>query len=84
MKIRMKTTLPGSIDGIRVATYSEGVEYDLTASPGERTLAAAFIGADLAEEVKPETKPPEQKVVQAPENKAMAAAPQNKSTKQHK
>jgi hypothetical protein len=51
MKIRMLSTTPGSVDGIRVATYEAGVEYDLTGSIGERDLASAFLGADMAEAV---------------------------------
>jgi hypothetical protein len=48
MKIRMKTTAPGSIDGIRVTSYEADTEYDLTATTGERDLAAAFVGAGFA------------------------------------
>jgi hypothetical protein len=50
MKIIMSTTAPGSVDGIRVATYEAGTEYDLTATSGERELAVAFVGAGLAAE----------------------------------
>lgn len=52
MKILMLKTESGSVDGIRVSTYFAGEEYDLSDSPGARALAAAFIGAGLAEEVK--------------------------------
>lgn len=51
MKILMLAGAPGSIDGFRVAPYEAGQEYDLTTSAGARDLAAAFIGAGLAEEV---------------------------------
>lgn len=49
MKIRMTQTTPGSVDGIRVQSYEAGQEYDLSATAGERELAAAFVNADLAE-----------------------------------
>lgn len=51
MKIRMLTTERGSVDGVRVASYVADQEYDLTATPGARALAEAFVGAGLAEEV---------------------------------
>lgn len=51
MKIIMTRSAPGSVDGIRVANYEVGTEYDLTATAGERDLAAAFVGAGMAEEV---------------------------------
>jgi len=51
MKIVMKDTVPGSVDGINIAIYEAGQEYHLTATAGERELAEAFVGADLAEEV---------------------------------
>jgi len=51
MQIRMLITAPGSVDGIRVASYVADQEYDLTATAGERDLAAAFVGSGLAEEV---------------------------------
>lgn len=51
MKITMLQAAPGSIDGIRVATYESGTEYDLTATDGARDLAQAFVGAGLAVEV---------------------------------
>jgi hypothetical protein len=46
----MTVTTPGSTDGIRVVTYEADTEYDLTATDGERDLAAAFVGAGLAVE----------------------------------
>lgn len=52
MKIRMLTTAPGSVDGFRVSVYEVMHVYDLTASAGARDLAAAFVGAELAEEVR--------------------------------
>lgn len=51
MNILMLSTQPGSVDGIRVASYEEGREYDLTGTAGAQELAAAFVGAGLAEEV---------------------------------
>jgi hypothetical protein len=51
MKIVMKETADGSVDGISTATYKAGEEYDLTATAGARDLAEAFVGAGLAEEV---------------------------------
>ena len=51
MLIRMLSTAPGSVDGIRVACYEADQEYDLTATAGARALAAAFVGAGFAEEV---------------------------------
>lgn len=51
MKVLMLSSAPGSIDGIRVAQYEAGQEYDLTATAGARDLAVAFVGAGLAEEV---------------------------------
>jgi hypothetical protein len=58
MLIRMLSTAPGSVDGIRVAQYEAGLEYDLTATAGSRDLAEAFVGADLAEEVGTKSAPP--------------------------
>lgn len=51
MKILMLSTVPGSVDGIRVASFEADQEYDLTATEGARALAAAFVGAGLANEV---------------------------------
>jgi hypothetical protein len=51
MTIRMLSTTPGSVDGIRVATYEAGVEYALDGSSGEQELARAFVDAGLAEQV---------------------------------
>lgn len=48
MRIRMLKTTPGSVDGIKISTYEAEQEYDLTATHGERQLAAAFVGAGLA------------------------------------
>lgn len=69
MKITMLKTAPGSVDGIRVATYEAGAEYDLTATDGERDLAAAFVAAGLAEKAAPA---PLNKAAPAPQNKAAA------------
>jgi hypothetical protein len=49
MKILMSQTEPGSVDGIRTAVYAAGVKYDLSATDGERLLAAAFVAAGMAE-----------------------------------
>lgn len=57
MKIRMTTTENGSTDGIRVTVYQDGVEYDLSATAGERDLASAFVGAGMAVEVIAEADP---------------------------
>jgi hypothetical protein len=51
MHIRMLKTAGGSTDGIRVKSYDEGQEYDLSGTAGARELAESFVGADLAEEV---------------------------------
>lgn len=51
MHIRMLKTADGSVNGIRVQPYDEGVEYDLSQTAGARDLAQAFVGAGLAEEV---------------------------------
>lgn len=51
MHIRMTNTEYGSVDGIRVASYEAGQEYDLTATAGAQALAAAFVAAGLAQEM---------------------------------
>lgn len=51
MNIRMLKTENGSVDGIRTAVYEADSEHSLTATKGERDLAAAFVAAGLAEEV---------------------------------
>lgn len=84
MKIKMLKTEKGSTDGLKVGTYEQGQEYDLSSTSGERELAAAFIGARMAEHVVDEPTAPvviaEEKAAPAPEeNKAMAAAPENKA-----
>lgn len=58
MKIVMKESVPGSVDGINTAVYEARHEYDLTGSDGERDLAAAFVGAGFAEEVKAKSASP--------------------------
>jgi hypothetical protein len=81
MKIRMLKTENGSVDGIRVKAYEQGVEYDLTNTQGERELAAAFVAAGMAEEVEDTPTAPllEQKAGPiAEENKAEPLAPENK------
>jgi len=51
MHIRMLKTENGSVDGIRVASYEGGADYVLGATDGERSLAAAFVGAGCAVEL---------------------------------
>lgn len=51
MHIIMTSTQKGSVDGTTVAEYVEGQQYDLTATKGERELAAAFVDAGMAREV---------------------------------
>lgn len=70
MKITMNRSVPGSLDGIRVTDYVAGVEYDLTASPGARSLAAALVAAGMAVEVT--AKPVEAKAIE-PEVEALSA-----------
>jgi hypothetical protein len=70
MKIRMTKTAPGSVDGIRVQQYEAGVEYDLSASAGERDLAVAFVGAGFADPVDGKPQP-----VAVPEAAEMEVAP---------
>ena len=48
MRIRMLKTENGSVDGIRVTSYEGGAEYVLASTDGERSLAAAFVGAGCA------------------------------------
>lgn len=57
MKIRMLKTEHGSVDGIRVAEYIDGNDYDLSATDGERELAAAFLAAGFAESADEPQKP---------------------------
>lgn len=73
MRIKMLRTERGSVDGVRVAVYRAGEEYDL-ASPGGRDLATAFIGAGVAVEIGEATK-----ADAPPTNKAVAGAPENKA-----
>lgn len=83
MKIKMHSTQYGSIDGIRIQSYLEGTEYDLSFNAGARSLARAFVDAGFAIEVcasdmanQSETKA----ILQAPENK-MRMATENKHAK---
>jgi hypothetical protein len=62
MKINMLRTVPGSINGITIQTFDEGVEYDL---PNE--LADAFILKGYAENLEAEQM--EQKVVEPEQTK---------------
>lgn len=48
MKIRMLSTAPGSVDGIRVVRYRADQEYDLGETEGALDLAAAFVASKLA------------------------------------
>lgn len=81
MKIVMLRTERGSVDGVRIASYEAGQEYDLTATAGARDLAKAFIGAELAREVgakptlaaDPEPADVDASQVPAPEADAVAA-----------
>lgn len=89
MKIRMLSTQNGSLDGIKVAKYEAGVEYDLSATAGGRALAQAFVGACMAVEVSalpavPAESQSEPVAVEpgehpTPEAKAIDAAPENKA-----
>ncbi|WP_323396277.1 Rho termination factor N-terminal domain-containing protein [Acetobacterium wieringae] len=62
MKIKMIKTVPGSLNGITIQTFDEGVEYDLP-----KELADAFILKGYAENL--EAGPMEQKVIEPEENK---------------
>lgn len=82
MKIQMLSTQKGSVDGIHIATYAADSIHDLSASKGERELAAAFVGAGMAAEViegtvqqRPDDSHPGESV------KAIEAAPENKMVK---
>lgn len=52
VKIRMKSTHQGSIDGRHPRPFVEGQEYDLGATQRELELAKVFIEQKWAEEVK--------------------------------
>jgi hypothetical protein len=62
MRIRMLKTENGSIDGIRVQSYDEGMEYDLSGTVGARELGESFVGAGLAEEVGAKARPADAEV----------------------
>lgn len=92
MKIQMLSTQKGSIDGIHIATYAADSIHDLSASKGERELAAAFIGAGMAAEViegtiesRPDDAAPGVQVdaqgLEPVAKKAIEAAPENKMMK---
>lgn len=51
MKIKMLTSAPGSVDGIRVQQFDADFEYELSGTEGELDLAAAFVGAGMAIEI---------------------------------
>ena len=80
----MLKTENGSIDGVRVSSYQQGKEYDLTASAGARDLARAFVGARMAVEIPPD--PVQQAQTEpasagffTPEEKSEPAAQENKA-----
>lgn len=50
MDITMLSTQQGSVDGIQIQEYTEGVEYSLGATPGQLDLAQAFLAAGMAVE----------------------------------
>lgn len=62
MKIKMLKTVPGSMNGIAIQTFDEGVEYDLP-----KELSDAFILKGYAEN--PGAGPMEQKVIEPEETK---------------
>lgn len=62
MKIKMLKTVPGSLNGITIQTFEEGVEYDLP-----KELADAFILKGYADNL--EAGPMEQKVMEPEETK---------------
>lgn len=62
MKIKMLKTVPGSLDGITIQTFEEGVEYDIP-----KELADAFILKGYAENQG--AGPMEQKVIEPEETK---------------
>lgn len=51
MKIIMKKSTPGSVDGIHVMDFAGGAEYDLTETDGERALAHSFVSSGVAVEL---------------------------------
>lgn len=69
MKIKILKTVPGSVDGIKIITYEEGVEYDLP-----KELADAFILKGYAENL--EVGPMEQKVIEPEETKESGDHPE--------
>lgn len=79
MKIRMLRHQYGSPDGSSLLIYEEGRQYDLTGTERERDLAAVFVREGWAVEVKPEPVVEAKAQPEAPENKAIDAAPENKS-----
>lgn len=72
MRIRMKKTVDGSIDGVTVRTFHAGKEYDI-----EGPLLDVFIAEKLAEKA-PVSEKPSTKRKAAPEKKAVRKAPENK------
>lgn len=86
MKIRMLNTERGSVDGICVSLYEVGREYDLSRTVGERDLAAAFIGAELAEpaDSAPEREPVQESVVANAVTETTAPAPARRAPRAKK
>jgi hypothetical protein len=82
MRIRMLRHQYGSPDGVTLLVYEQGHEYDLSGGERALDLAAVFVREGWAVEVKPE---PVEPVVEAkaepeaPENKAIDFAPENKA-----
>lgn len=88
MKIKMLSTQKGSINGIQVATYEAESVHDLSASKGERELAAVFVREGWAIESPPVPATPAQEqpakagfFTPVDEAKAIEAAPENKMMK---
>jgi len=88
----MISTQKGSIDGIHLAVYEASSIHDLSASKGERELAAAFIGAGMAVEViegtvesRPDNSEPCVQIgpqgLEPVAEKAITSAPENKMLK---
>lgn len=69
MKIKMLKKVPGSMNGIAIQIFDEGVEYDLP-----KDLADAFILKGYAENL--EVSPMEQKVIEPEETKEFEDHPE--------
>jgi len=66
MKLRMKTTRLGSLDGSTTTTYREGVEYEFEEKGRPFELAIVFVGEGWAYEVRPGQEPAPEPVPEAP------------------